>query len=99
MSSIEDRPRQVVLRTEREDEHVRLSVQDSGVGFAPEVAAQMFESFYTTKSDGMGVGLSVSRSIIEANHGRLWATANDGPGAIFVFSIPCGRGSHRQERP
>ena len=99
MSSIEDRPRQVVLRTEREDEHVRLSVRDSGVGFAPEVAAQMFESFYTTKSDGMGVGLSVSRSIIEANHGRLWATANDGPGAIFVFSIPCGRGSHRQERP
>jgi PAS domain S-box-containing protein len=88
MSSIEDRPRQMVLRTEREGEHVRLSVQDSGVGFTREVADQMFESFYTTKSDGMGVGLSVSRSIIEANHGRLWATANDGPGATFAFSIP-----------
>jgi PAS domain S-box-containing protein len=93
MSGIEDRPRQMMLRTELEGEHVRLSVQDSGVGFAPEAAARMFESFYTTKSDGMGVGLSVSRSIIEANHGRLWATANDGPGATFAFSIPCENGS------
>jgi len=99
MSSIQDRPRQLVLRTELEGEHVRLSVQDSGVGFAPEVANQMFESFYTTKSDGMGVGLSVSRSIIEANHGRLWAKANDGPGATFAFSIPCELPSHAQEEP
>jgi PAS domain S-box-containing protein len=97
MSSIDDRPRQMVLRTELEGEHVRLSVQDSGVGFTPEVAGQMFESFYTTKSDGMGVGLSVSRAIIEANRGRLWATANDGPGATFVFSIPCGRGPDPRE--
>jgi PAS domain S-box-containing protein len=98
MNSIEDRPRQLVLRTEREGEYVRLSVQDSGVGFTREVADQMFESFYTTKSDGMGVGLSVSRSIIEANHGRLWATANDGPGATFAFSIPCEHGPRLQER-
>jgi C4-dicarboxylate-specific signal transduction histidine kinase len=97
MSSIEDRPRQMVLRTELEGEHVRLSVQDSGVGFDPEVAGKMFESFYTTKADGMGVGLSVSRSIIEANHGRLWATANDGPGATFAFSIPCEHASHPQQ--
>jgi PAS domain S-box-containing protein len=89
MSSIEDRPRQMVLRTEMEGGHVRFSVQDSGVGFSPEVASQMFESFYSTKSEGMGVGLSISRSIIEANRGRLWATANDGPGATFAFSIPC----------
>jgi C4-dicarboxylate-specific signal transduction histidine kinase len=99
MSSIEDRPRQMVLRTELEGENVRLSVQDSGVGFTPEVAGKMFESFYSTKSDGMGVGLSVSRSIVEANHGRLWATANDGPGATFAFSIPCEHGSHPRERP
>jgi PAS domain S-box-containing protein len=98
MSSIEDRPRQMVLRTELEGEHVQLSVQDSGVGFTPEVAEQMFESFYTTKSDGMGVGLSVSRSIVEANHGRLWATSNDGPGATFAFSIPCER-PRPQEAP
>jgi PAS domain S-box-containing protein len=97
MSSVEDRPRQVVLRTELEGEHVRLLVQDSGVGFTPEVASKMFESFYTTKSDGMGVGLSVSRSIIEANHGRLWATPNEGPGATFAFSIPCEHGPHSRE--
>jgi PAS domain S-box-containing protein len=92
MSNIEDRPRQMALRTELEDGHIRLSVQDSGVGFTPEVANQMFEPFYTTKPDGMGVGLSVSRSIIEANRGRLWATPNDGPGATFAFSIPCDYG-------
>ena len=84
------------LRVALEGEHVRLSVQDSGIGFTPEVADRMFESFYTTKSDGMGVGLSVSRSIIEANRGRLWATANDGPGATFAFSIPCEHASHPQ---
>ncbi len=99
MSSIEDRPRQIVLRTELEGEHVRLSVQDSGVGFTPDVAEQMFQSFYTTKPDGMGVGLSVSRSIIEANRGRLWATANDGPGATFAFSIPCEQRSHTPQEP
>ncbi|MGO9339193.1 MAG: PAS domain S-box protein [Terracidiphilus sp.] len=99
MSGIEDGPRKMVLRTDLEGENVCLSVQDSGVGFAPEVADKMFELFYTTKSDGMGVGLSVSRSIIEANHGRLWATANDGPGATFAFSIPCEHGSHPHDRP
>ena len=99
MREIEDRPRQLVLRTELEGEHVRLSVQDSGVGFTPDVAEQMFESFYTTKSDGMGVGLSVSRSIIEANRGRLWAQANDGPGATFAFSIPCEHTSHPPREP
>jgi PAS domain S-box-containing protein len=92
MSGIEDRPRQMVLGTQLDGDHVRLWVRDAGVGFAPEVADQMFESFYTTKADGMGIGLSVSRSIIEANHGRLWATANEGPGATFAFSIPCDRG-------
>jgi signal transduction histidine kinase len=96
---IDDRPRQIVLKTELDGEHVRLSVQDSGVGFTSEIADQMFESFYTTKSDGMGVGLSISRSIIEANHGRLWATANNGPGATFAFSIPCDHGSEAQKGP
>jgi len=98
MSSIEDRPRQLALRTELEDGHVRLSVRDSGVGFSPEIANQMFEPFYTTKPDGMGVGLSVSRSIIEANRGRIWASPNDGPGATFAFSIPCdcGPGSQKE---
>ena len=91
MSCVVERPRQIVVRTELEGDQVRLSVQDAGVGLTPEIANQMFESFFTTKSDGMGVGLSVSRSIIEANHGRLWATANDGTGATFTFSVPCAR--------
>jgi signal transduction histidine kinase len=58
------------------------------VGFKPQDEGRLFDAFYTTKSSGMGVGLSVSRSIIESHHGRLWATPNDGPGATFSFSIP-----------
>ena len=89
MSAVEDRPRQLLIRTVRyEGDRVCLTVQDAGVGFDPEAADQLFDAFYTTKSDGMGIGLSVSRSIIEAHHGRLWATLNDGPGAAFSFSIP-----------
>jgi PAS domain S-box-containing protein len=89
MSGVEDRPRQLVVRTERDEgDCVRLSVQDVGVGFDPQAVGRLFEAFYTTKSNGMGIGLSVSRSIIESQHGRLWATPNDGPGATFSFSIP-----------
>ncbi len=65
-----------------------LSVQDAGTGFDPKDGGKLFEAFYTTKTGGMGVGLSVSRSIIEHHHGRLWATPNDGPGSTFSFSIP-----------
>jgi signal transduction histidine kinase len=90
MSGVDDRPRQMVIRTERDEgNRVRLSVQDSGVGFQAQDADRLFEAFYTTKSGGMGIGLSVSRSIIESHHGRLWAAPNDGPGATFSFSIPC----------
>src|SRR6267142_931132 len=93
MSGVDDRPRQLVIRTERdEDDHVRLTVQDAGVGFDPQGVERLFEAFYTTKSDGMGIGLSVSRSIIESHHGRLWAASNDGPGATFSFSLPSRHG-------
>lgn len=89
MSEVDDRPRQLLIRTARdEDDRVRLTVQDAGVGFDARAADRLFESFYTTKNDGMGIGLSVSRSIIESHHGRLWATLNNGPGAAFSFSIP-----------
>jgi PAS domain S-box-containing protein len=89
MSAVEDRPRQLVIRTEEEEGgHVRLTVQDAGMGVEPDGADRLFQPFYTTKSGGMGIGLSVSRSIIESHHGRLWATVNDGPGAAFSFSIP-----------
>jgi signal transduction histidine kinase len=91
MGGIDDRPRQIVIRTERgEKDRVQLSVRDTGVGFDPPGADRLFDAFYTTKSNGMGIGLSVSRSIIESHKGRLWATPNDGPGATFSFSIPSG---------
>jgi PAS domain S-box-containing protein len=90
MSGVDDRPRRLVIRTERDEgDHVRLSVQDVGAGFGPQRPDKLFEPFYTTKNGGMGIGLSVSRSIVESHHGRLWATPNDGPGATFSFSIPC----------
>jgi len=89
MSTIDHRPRQLVIRTEQEEgNQVRLSVKDSGTGFTAQAADKIFEAFYTTKTDGMGIGLSISRSIIEAHQGRLWATPNDGPGCTFWFAIP-----------
>jgi PAS domain S-box-containing protein len=90
MSGVEHRPRQLVIRTERDgDSDVRLTVQDAGSGFEPQAVNSLFEAFYTTKAGGMGIGLSVSRSIIESHHGRIWASPNDGPGATFAFAIPC----------
>jgi signal transduction histidine kinase len=89
MSAIDNRPRRLVLRTERDEgNRVRLTMQDGGVGIEPRNLERVFEPFYSTKSGGMGIGLSVSRSIIENHHGRLWAAANEGPGATFSFSIP-----------
>jgi signal transduction histidine kinase len=90
MTTVDDRPRELLITTERDEgNHVRLSVQDAGVGFDPQSLDKLFEAFYTTKNDGMGVGLSLSRSIIENHHGSLSARPNKGPGATFSFSIPC----------
>jgi signal transduction histidine kinase len=90
MVDVHDRPRQVLIKTEREDgNRVRVSVRDAGVGLPPQSLNSLFDPFQTTKSDGMGIGLFVSRSIIERHQGRLWAEPNDGgPGATFSFSIP-----------
>jgi signal transduction histidine kinase len=89
MSGVDDRPRELIIRTERDEcDCVRLTVKDTGVGITQHDMERLFEAFYTTKSDGMGMGLSVSRSIIERHSGRLWATPNDDPGATFSFSIP-----------
>jgi PAS domain S-box-containing protein len=94
MSDVNDRPRHMVIKTERADhDHVRLTVQDTGVGFSSENTEKLFEAFHTTKSGGMGIGLSVSRSIIENHRGRIWAAPNDGPGATFYFSLPHSRRS------
>ena len=90
MVDVDDRPRQLLVRTERESsEFVRVTVRDAGVGIDGQRMDKVFDPFYTTKSGGMGIGLSVSRSIIERHHGRLWAEPNEGPGATFSFSIPC----------
>ncbi len=90
MSAIDDRPRELLIRTQRDLENqLQLSVKDTGGGLTPQAAERIFEAFYTTKTDGMGIGLSISRSIIEAHQGRLWATPNDGPGSTFSFAIPC----------
>jgi len=89
MSGVTDRPKQLVIKTDREEgDCVRLTVQDTGVGLDVQSIDKLFQAFYTTKRSGMGIGLSISRSIIENHRGRLWATPNTGPGATFSFSIP-----------
>jgi PAS domain S-box-containing protein len=89
MSSVEDRARQLVITTNNTDEdQVQVTVGDSGTGLDPNAMARMFEPFYTTKSGGMGMGLSISRSLVQNHGGRLWATANVGPGTIFHFTLP-----------
>ena len=65
-----------------------ISVEDRGIGLAAGQTNRLFETFYTTKPDGMGLGLAISRSIVEAHGGRLWAEANRGPGATFAFRLP-----------
>jgi signal transduction histidine kinase len=94
MISVDDRPRQLLVRTERENgDRVRVMVRDTGIGVDRQSMDKLFDALYTTKTGGMGIGLSVSRSIVERHHGRLWAEPNDGPGATFSFSIPYAAGS------
>lgn len=89
MSDIGERAKSLTIRTTREqNDGARLSVRDVGIGIDPQAVSRLFDAFYTTKSSGMGIGLSVSRSIIEGHGGRLWAEPNEGPGATFSFSIP-----------
>ena len=88
MSSVQDRPRELVIRTqEGQDDQVIVTVQDSGTGLDPKITEQIFDAFYTSKSQGMGMGLSISRSIVNDHGGRLWATVNEGPGATFRFTL------------
>jgi PAS domain S-box-containing protein len=89
MDGVEDRPRRLLISAEADVDDVRVSVRDTGVGVDPESSERLFGAFHTTKAGGMGIGLFVSRSIIERHQGRLWAESNtDGPGATFSFSIP-----------
>jgi signal transduction histidine kinase len=88
MRAVADRPRELVISTQRDaNDRVHVAVQDSGSGIDLQLAKRMFEAFYTTKRGGMGMGLSISRSIIEQHGGRLWALPNEGPGTTFHFTV------------
>ena len=89
MNGVEDGNRELQISTVRiEPEGVRVGVRDTGPGLRPESLPHLFEPFYTTKPDGMGMGLSICRSIIEAHGGRLWATPCEPRGALFQFTVP-----------
>lgn len=91
MSSVEGRHRELSVATLREGiDQVRVAVRDSGIGVDPKASERIFEAFYTNKRDGMGMGLSIARSIVESHGGRLWAMPNEGPGATFMFTLPRG---------
>jgi signal transduction histidine kinase len=88
MQAVMDRPRELVIRSRQDEAQVLLSVTDCGVGISTENADRLFNPFFTTKSSGMGMGLSICRSIVEDHGGRLWATANIPHGATFQFTLP-----------
>ncbi|XSC44408.1 ATP-binding protein [Bradyrhizobium sp. RDT10] len=89
MQPVKDRPRELVIRTrQNETRQVLVTVSDCGVGVAAENADRLFDAFFTTKSSGMGMGLSICRSIVDAHGGRLSVSDNAGPGATFQFTLP-----------
>jgi PAS domain S-box-containing protein len=94
MSNTPDDMRHITIETKANgDGHVEVAVADRGTGIAPGNLPRLFESFFTTRAEGMGLGLSIARSIIESHHGRIWAEANPGGGAIFRFTVPRGHPS------
>jgi PAS domain S-box-containing protein len=98
MSTVEDRERDLVIRTQRgEGDEVRVAVQDSGIGLDPKNVERIFDAFHTTKTGGLGMGLSISRSIIEAHGGQLRARTNSPRGAAFEFTVPIREESFRDE--
>ena len=94
MSVTDDGPRELLISTESiGSEGVRVGVRDTGQGLSPESLPRLFEPFYTTKAGGMGMGLVICRSIIEARGGQLWATACELRGALFQFTLPASTGA------
>jgi signal transduction histidine kinase len=88
MSSVADRPRELLVRSrQHESDKVLVAIEDSGIGIDRDNLEKIFNAFYTTKSHGMGMGLAISRSIVENHGGRLWAVSNNGPGATFQFTL------------
>jgi signal transduction histidine kinase len=98
MGAVTDRPRELVIRSRRhEPDQALVAVQDSGTGIDPDNMDRLFNAFFTTKPNGMGMGLSICRSIVEAHGGEMWALPNDGPGATFSFTVQTQPGA-AQER-
>ena len=96
MSGVSDRPRVLTIRSQRcERDDVLVEVEDTGIGLAPNCIDQIFESMFTTKPGGMGMGLSISKSIVEAHGGRLWASPTDRFGAIFRMVMPANASGDR----
>jgi signal transduction histidine kinase len=94
MRAVTDRSRELIIRSQQEEtDAICVAVQDAGVGIDPEDLDRIFTAFFTTKPEGLGMGLAISRSIIEAHGGRLWACPNTGPGATFQFTLPPHRES------
>ena len=95
MQSVTGRPRELAIRSSQDEiGQVRLSVTDCGVGISAENVNRLFNAFFTTKTNGLGMGLSICRSIVEAHGGRLSAGGNDGPGATFQFVLPLHQEEH-----
>jgi signal transduction histidine kinase len=88
IEAMKDSGGELTVKSELQDGQVQFSVSDTGVGLPMEKMDQIFSAFFTTKPQGSGMGLAISRSIVESHGGRLWATANDGRGAIFHFTLP-----------
>ncbi|MDB5389809.1 MAG: histidine kinase [Planctomycetaceae bacterium] len=89
MATVEGRPRELVIQTQsREKGEVMVTVRDTGIGIHPECIEHVFTAFHTTKPGGLGMGLSISRSIVENHSGRLWLTVHEGPGVSFHFTLP-----------
>ena len=98
MSSVGERAQQLVITTRNIDpEGLQVTVEDSGTGLDPNTMARIFDAFFTTKSGGMGMGLSISRTILQNHRGRLWATPNNGSGTSFHFTLPEHQGEEQNE--
>jgi len=89
MASVDDRPRELAIITQvTHDDHVQIAIKDSGIGLDREAQERMFDAFFTKKENGMGIGLSISRSIVEQLGGKLWAESQTAPGTTFLFTLP-----------